>query len=47
MQKFVLFSIDHHVNSSAWVILKKSPKLTVLKYWNKKLFLLKYFAGDH
>ncbi len=29
------------------VILKKSPKLTVLKYWNKKLFLLKYFAGDH
>ncbi len=31
---------------SQWVILKKSPKFTVLKYWNKKLFLLKYFAGD-
>ncbi len=29
------------------VILKKSLKLTVWKYWNKKLFLLKYFAGDH
>ncbi len=29
------------------VILKKSPKLIVLEYWNKKLFLLKYFARDH
>ncbi len=29
------------------VIHKKSPKLTVLKYWKKKLFLRKYFAEDH
>ncbi len=44
---FITTNSEYYINSPihTWVILKKSPKLTVLKYWNKKLFLPKYFAG--
>ncbi len=46
----ILPSSGSNLVSTKWALgnsQKKSPKLTVLKYWNKKLFLLKYFAGDH